>query len=794
MASRSPESVRRLPDERQLELLLSAVTDYAIYMLDPEGFVATWNAGAQRIKGYAREEIVGQHFSKFFTDEDQQRDLPRQILSLVRQSGRYESEGWRVRKDGRRFWAVAVMEAIRDQATGALIGFAKVTRDITERHETRRALAESEHRFRLLVEGVADYAICMLDPSGVITNWNAGAARIKGYATEEIVGSHFSRFYTKQDRARGLPAQALDVAKREGKYEAEGWRVRKDGGQFWAADLIEPIRGDAGELVGFAKITRDITERKSAQEALRDSERQFRLLVAGVTDCAIYMLDPNGIIVSWNAGAHKIKGYTADEIIGQHFSRFYTDEDRAAGLPARALYAATQDGRFATEGQRVRKDGTRFWANVVVEAIHEDGRLLGFAKITRDITQQREAQAALRHAQEQLAHSQKMDALGQLTGGIAHDFNNLLTIIGGQTRIIKGLVSDPKGLKAASAIEATVLRGAALTRQLLGFSRKQRLDPEPVALSQRVEALQTMLASTLPDNVRLLTSVLPDTWPAMADPSELELAILNLVLNARDAMPEGGVITITAENARSSPSSDLHGDFIAISIADTGEGIPPELLAKVFDPFFTTKRAHKGTGLGLSQVYGFAHQSGGTVKIESDVGKGTRVTLYLPRAQCKTPAPTATEEPLALPRPDVSILIVEDNHDVTEVTSAVLKQLGYDVHVAADAKDALKRLETNDFDLVFSDIMMPGPMDGVALARAIRARHAKLPVLLVSGSNKRVEAAPKEFPTLQKPYQIFELSRAIASALGSASDGATQSNLVDLRFAKRRRALKPEAR
>jgi PAS domain S-box-containing protein len=515
------------------------------------------------------------------------------------------------------------------------------------------------------------------------------------------------------------------------------------------------------------------------------------LLVGAVTDYAIYMLDPNGVIVSWNAGAEKTKGYVADEIIGQHFSRFYAEEDRSAGLPARALYAATQEGRFETEGWRVRKDGTRFWASVVVDAIRDDGRLIGFAKITRDITEQREAQTALEAAQAQLAHSQKMDALGQLTGGIAHDFNNLLTIVAGQIRIIRRVVTDPKGLQAADAIEATVQRGAALTRQLLGFSRKQRLNPEPVALSERVDGLKTMLASSIPGNIRLLASVSPDTWPALADPSELELAILNLVLNARDAMPEGGVVTISAENATSPAGIDLEGDFIAISLADTGEGIPAEVLPKIFDPFFTTKHAHKGTGLGLSQVYGFAHQSGGTVKIASEVGKGTRVTLYVPRAELKARVTRTAEDIQPMPNSNVSILVVEDNPDVTEVTSALIKQLGYEVEVAADAEAALQRLETEKFDLVFSDIMMPGEMDGVILARTIRARYPKVPVLLCSGSFKRIEAAQREFTTLQKPYQVSELQRAISTALASV-ETREPTNLVDLRFAKRRRGFNPD--
>src|SRR5262249_19425056 len=261
------------------------------------------------------------------------------------------------------------------------------------------------------------------------------------------------RFYTPEERAAGLPLRNLDIAAREGRLEIEGWRLRKDGSRFFATVVLDAIRGDDGELIGFAKITRDITERRAAQEALAESERQFRLMVQGVTDYAIYQLDPNGIVSTWNAGAQRIKGYSADEIIGHHFSRFYTDAERSAGLPARALYTATQEGRFEGEGFRVRKDGTLFWANVVLHAISdENGELMGFAKITRDISERRAAQAELDAAREQLAHAQKMEALGQLTGGVAHDFNNLLTIVSGHAQLLGRRLSDAKDVRAVEAI------------------------------------------------------------------------------------------------------------------------------------------------------------------------------------------------------------------------------------------------------------------------------------------------------------------------------------------------------
>ncbi len=323
-------------------------------------------------------------------------------------------------------------------------------------------LMNEEQRFRLLIDAVVDYAIYMTDPSGIITSWNSGARRFKGYAESEILGQHFSRFYTDQDRAAGLPQRALDTAVQEGRFEGEGWRVRKDGTLFWSHVVIDPIiDSQSGTLLGFAKITRDLTDRKMAEETLKQSEQQFRLLVQSVTDYAIYMLDPQGQVTNWNLGAQRIKGYLPAEAIGQHFSMFYTPEDRDTGEPQRALSIAASEGRFEKKGWRMRKDGTRFMAHVVIDAIRSDtGTLLGFAKITRDITDATQAQQALEQAREALFQSQKLQAIGQLTGGIAHDFNNLLTVILGNLEIVrKRMPNEPKLTQLLDNATQGALRG-----------------------------------------------------------------------------------------------------------------------------------------------------------------------------------------------------------------------------------------------------------------------------------------------------------------------------------------------
>ncbi|WP_165937982.1 PAS domain-containing protein, partial [Methylobacterium segetis] len=386
--------------EDRYRLLVDSILDYAIYMLDPQGRVASWNRGAQRFKGYTAEEIIGQHFSRFYTEEDRATDLPGRALKIAETEGRFEQEGWRVRKDGSLMWAHVLIDPIRSE-DGTLVGYAKVTRDMSERKAAQDALNQSEQRFRLLVQGVQDYAIYMLDPGGRVASWNRGAQRFKGYTDEEIIGQHFSRFYTEEDRATDLPGRALKIAETEGRFEQEGWRVRKDGSLMWAHVLIDPIRSEDGTLVGYAKVTRDMSERKAAQDALNQSEQRFRLLVQGVQDYAIYMLDPGGRVASWNRGAQRFKGYTDEEIIGQHFSRFYTEEDRATDLPGRALKIAETEGRFEQEGWRVRKDGSLMWAHVLIDPIRsEDGTLVGYAKVTRDMSERKAAQDALNQSEQ----------------------------------------------------------------------------------------------------------------------------------------------------------------------------------------------------------------------------------------------------------------------------------------------------------------------------------------------------------------------------------------------------------
>ncbi|HEX8643959.1 MAG TPA: PAS domain S-box protein [Allosphingosinicella sp.] len=618
-----------------------------------------------------------------------------------------------------------------------------------------------EQRFQLLVNAITDYAVYMLDRDGYVATWNPGARRFKGYEPEEIVGHHFSRFFTEEDRAAGLPERALQTAAAEGRFETEGWRVRKDGTRMWAHVVVDPILDDSGTLVGFAKITRDVTERRIAEEALSESERRFRMLVQGVHDYAIYMLDPSGRVSNWNTGAERIKGYKAEEIIGQHFSRFYTPEDRENGEPAKALATALAEGKYEREAQRLRADGTRFWAHVVIDPIRdEDGTLIGFAKITRDVTERRQAQIELEEARAALFQAQKLQALGELTGGIAHDFNNLMTVIRGSADLLRrGDLPAEKSARYLDAIVETADRAAALTGQLLAFSRRQRLNPEVIDLNLRLDALGEVLGRTLGDRIDVVLELSPSLWPTEADPVQLETALLNAAINARDAMPAGGTLTLRTWNA---PGTE--GEFVCVEVTDTGTGMAESVLDRAYEPFFTTKPVGKGTGLGLSQIHGFAAQSGGRTELSSKPGEGTALRIFLPRAD--RPASPARETARKAQRGEGrTVLLVEDNDHVRDFAEQLLADLGYEVLAAASADEALALLETRHADIVFSDIVMPDK-SGLDLARELRRQRPDLPVVLATGySAEIVSGDTAGFEILNKPYGADTLGEALASAL-----------------------------
>ena len=506
------------------------------------------------------------------------------------------------------------------------------------------------------------------------------------------------------------------------------------------------------------QLNRKIAE---TNKALDSAKRHFQILIEGVVDYAIFVLDTAGRVASWNSAAQQIIGYTAEEIIGKHFGIFYRPDERRAGEPNRALELAVQKDKHEVEGWRIRKNGTLVFVTGSVSVIRDDGgNLIGFANVVRDATERRDAQEKLVEAREQLAVAQKMEAIGKLTGGIAHDFNNLLMIIGGNAQMFKRLL-DPKLPRAIEAIQTAAKRGESLTRQLLTFSRRQHLSPTVVDLKTCIRNVRPMIESSLRGNIVYNEKIGADVASVKVDQAELELAIVNIAVNARDAMPTGGTFTLSIGNVTEAkePSLDqLVGCFVAMSFSDSGMGIPPNLLTKIFDPFFTTKEVGKGTGLGLSQVYGFAHQAGGTVRAESKVGQGTTITVYLPASAVGETAvkDTAARDSAQSLRP--TVLVVDDSAEVAQVTSSLFEHLGFNTVYRDSAEAALKLLaDGTKLDLVFSDIVMPGTIDGVGLASEIRSHYPDVPVVLTTGYSDAAQSVPPDLPILRKPFDTDAL-------------------------------------
>jgi PAS domain S-box-containing protein len=509
---------------------------------------------------------------------------------------------------------------------------------------------------------------------------------------------------------------------------------------------------------------------EQARAAFKSLKKHFDIFVDSVADYAVLLLDRYGHVATWNSNAEKIIGYTADEIVGKHFGLLYRPDERRSGEANRALEFASQSGGHDVEGWRIRKNGTPFFVTGRLTAIRgDDDDVIGFAHVIRDATERRDAQEKLVEAREQLVMAQKMEAIGKLTGGIAHDFNNLLMIIGGNAQIFKRLL-DPKLPRAIEAIQTAAKRGESLTRQLLTFSRRQHLSPTIVDLRVSIKNMRTLIESSLRGNIVYNEQINADVWPIKVDIAELELAVVNIAVNARDAMPNGGKFSLKVGNVRAHDERDGERhteDFVALALSDTGMGIPPSLLTKIFDPFFTTKEVGKGTGLGLSQVYGFAHQAGGTVQAESTVGVGTTITIYLPSCAGEELLDDETTEIDAAHSQRPLVLVVDDSTEVAEVTSSLFEQLGYDTIYRESAEAALNLLADGaHIDLVFSDIVMPGMIDGVGLANELRSLYPNLPVVLTTGYSDAAKAAPSDLKILHKPFDSDALKSFIKDVTG----------------------------
>jgi PAS domain S-box-containing protein len=650
------------------------------------------------------------------------------------------------------------------------------------KQKAKNTAVDANQQLSLLVQSVVDYAIFMLDPSGIVISWNAGTTRIKGYSADEIIGQHFSRFYTEEDRKSGRPQHALREAERHGRYEAEGWRVRKDGTRLFANVVIDAIRDENGALTGFAKITRDITERMKAQQALIESEHMVRDIIDMSLDAFIQM-DEQGSVLEWNAQAGTLFGRPRAEALGQKFNDLIIPAALRAGFWA-GLERLVRTGEAPVIGRRLemdalRRDGQKIKIELAITVLRRREGYV-FNAFIRDLTEKDAIEAQLRQAQ-------KLEALGQLTGGVAHDFNNLLTVVVGNLemllRRLKTVAAAGGDLDMpANAALRAANRAAMLTRQLLAFSRQQTLQPRPTDLAALARTTVALLRRTLGEGIAIETRLGNDIRSVVVDPNQLENALLNLALNARDAMPDGGrlvfeVANMTTERIpRALPEDVPPGDYVIISVSDTGIGMSDDVLTHVFEPFFTTKEVGKGSGLGLSQVYGFMQQSGGRVAIASMPGEGTTVSLFLPYGNAAE-APSDMAPRVRVPEAGrEKILVVEDDNDVRRFTTGTLRELGYYVIEASQGDEALRLLERHrDIRLLFSDIGLPGRMNGRQLAEEAMRRADGLRVLFTSGY---AEAALVEkgrlVPGVElicKPFTYADLGTKVRQVLDASKSG-----------------------
>ena len=620
-------------------------------------------------------------------------------------------------------------------------------------------LFQSDDIYRLLVEQTRDYAVFALSPEGLVMTWNAGAERVKGYRPNEIIGQHFSKFYAPEDIARGWPAEELERASAVGRFEDEGWRVRKDGSRFWANVVITALRDEFGRLVGFSKITRDLTDRRMHEEALRQSEERFRLLVESVTDYAIYVLDVDGTITSWNSGAERITGYTREEVVGTHFSRFYSDEDRAS-LAWEELATARRTGRLETEGWRVKKNGERFWARVVVTPLHEQGRRLrGFAQITQDLSDRRHIQSL-----EQAARN-----VGDFIAVLAHELRNPLAPIRTSAHLMARLpVDHPSQETMRAMVERQSLQLTRIVDDMLDMARitkgvlsieRTALDIDEV-LGAAVETVNPMMAERRHD---LVVERQPGALRLIGDGHRLTQLLVNLLSNAARYTAPGGKIRLSAGQEQGN---------LVIRVRDNGRGIEPAMKEQIFDMFVRGRDSRfvsdAGLGVGLALSRKIAELHGGSIEAHSEgEGKGSEFVVSLPLSREDEPP---VREPPTLPRgPSQRILLVDDNKDAAAALELLLKDMGHRPVVAHGGLEALKTLGECDPDFVFLDLGMPD-LDGYEVARRIRAaglpRQPRLIALTGWGQDDDL-ARTREAgfdAHLVKPVGASEIAKALASA------------------------------
>ena len=649
------EALRR-SEERYLRMI-DEIHDYAVLLLDMQGTILNWNKGAEKLKGYKADEIVGRNFRLFYRDEEQRLHLPEKLLKEAALKGRAFHEGWRIRKDGSLFWASVVITALHDE-NKEVYAFLKITKDLTEQKlsEDRlrryiddltarnQQLKQTEERYHRLVDEVQDYAIFRMSVEGNIETWNKGAEKIKGYSADEIIGKNFKIFFPPESLEQGLPQRLLQEAREAGRAVHEGWRVRKNGNKFWGAIVITALHNEKNEVIGFTKVTRDLTQRKLAEDALKDtaarlqknleelrrSEERYYRMIDEVQDYAILLLDKEGIIQNWNKGAEKIKGYSADEIIGKSFIIFYTEEDQRSGLPMQLLVEAEQSGRSAHEGWRVRKDGSIFWGSMVLTALHDrNNNLIGFSKVTRDLTEKKLAEDSLK--QHTIRLEQTNEELEQFAYVASHDLKEPLRKILTFGNLLEGNykeVMDEKGKEYIKRMQNAAMRMMSLIEDLLVFSRVNRPSEEFELVDLNVvidRVLNDLEVQVNAKKARISIDKLPKV---KGRKSQLGQLFQNLISNALKFNDKD----IPALTIRCEITGQLNPGSVNIFVTDNGIGFDMAYSGRIFEIFqrLHGKTEYPGTGIGLAICKKIVEAHGGTISATAIPDQGSTFTITLP--------------------------------------------------------------------------------------------------------------------------------------------------------------------
>ena len=814
------QKIQEATEGELFRLLVENVTDYAIFVIDPEGRVRSWNPGAQRLLRYSENEIIGQPAALFYTPEDIEDGVPQREIDKAREMGRDEDARWHVRKDGSRFWSAATITPLWDEGRN-LRGFAKIMRDCTSQKHNDTALKEAlayskevveerreiETHFTSLVKHIKDHAIIAMDPEGHITSANVEAEHILGYTEAEMLGKPFSMIFNPKDVQDGIPGQELRIAKETGRALDERWHFCKGGREFWALGIVTPKYDASGKHTGFSKILRDMTEQKLAgeqlQQAKEEAKSQVRERTAELksvneelqqevaerrcTEQAVRLRDrviqavsqgimitnpnlPDNPIIYASHGFERMTGYRADEVLGRNCRFLQGKETDPEAVTA--LREAVRAGReCSVEFLNYRKDGTKFWNALFVTPVRdEDQRLTHFVGVQADVTGRRTLEQAFHQ-------SQKMEAFGQLAGGVAHDFNNLLTIISGFSEMVLGrLRPDDPCWAMIQQVHKAGERAAGLTRQLLAFSRQTVLEPKILDLNAIVRDIEKMLQRLIGEDVMLTTVLAPSLYQAKVDPGQIEQVIMNLAVNARDAMPQGGNLTIETgnvdldQNYAATHPEVKPGRYVMLAMTDTGSGMTPEVQAHIFEPFFTTKEPGKGTGLGLATVYGIVKQSGGSVYLYSEVGRGTTIKVYLPAVKNVVSTGKSLHGVKINATGTEMILLVEDEDAVRSMVHLVLQQLGYTILEARRGAEAIRLCEQHEgkIHLLVTDVVMP-EMGGRQLAEHVTQLRPGIKVLYLSGYTDdavvRHGVLQAEVAFLQKPFTMAALANKVRQVL-----------------------------